>query len=197
MNASYNTHYKTEDYFGDPYPELIDFLSGISPKGRLIDLGCGQGRDAIPLAKLGYKVTGIDNSSVGIEQMARLAQAEGLAIKGIVGDFYSYKELDKYDIILLDSMFHFAKKDKEKETGFLKDVLNAIKVGAMIVICLHNTGNIIKTLLGVMNKYDNILTIKELDFNYTFNDPHSDHQSVTSYKMVAYKKTEDHIFQSN
>ena len=83
--TSYDKHYKTEEYFGDPYPELIDFLSGISPKGKLLDLGCGQGRDAIPLARLGFKVTGIDNSSTGIDQMLKIAQEEGLTLKGNFG----------------------------------------------------------------------------------------------------------------
>ena len=67
--ADYDKYYKTEDLFGEPYPELIDFFKIYEPKGKLIDLGCGQGRDSISLAKLGYNVTGIDNSKVGIDQM--------------------------------------------------------------------------------------------------------------------------------
>jgi 2-polyprenyl-3-methyl-5-hydroxy-6-metoxy-1,4-benzoquinol methylase len=78
MSISFDKHYKTEEYFGDPYPELIDLLSKISTKGKLLDLGCGQERGAIPLARLGFKVTEIDRSSIGIDQMLRIAQEEGL-----------------------------------------------------------------------------------------------------------------------
>ena len=191
MINSYDKYYKTEEYFGDPYPELIDYLSGISPKGKLLDLGCGQGRDAIPLARIGFSVTGIDRSSVGINQMLEIAQEQGLVIKGIVGDIYNYTEIKKFDIILLDSMFHFTKKDRIKEVKYLKDVFGSMKSGAMLVICLHNKGTIYKTFSGVINKFDNLMLLMEQDFNYTFNDPNSDHRSVTPYKMLAYKKKED------
>ena len=191
MSTSYDKHYKTKEYFGDPYPELIDFLSGISPKGKLLDLGCGQGRDAIPLARLGFKVTGIDSSSVGIGQMLEIAHGEGLDLKGIVRDIYNFQGIDKFDIILLDSMFHFTRKDRKKEVEYLKDVFGAMKSGAMLVICLHNMGAIYKTFSGVINQFDNLALFMEQDFNYTFNDPDSDHRSVTPYKMLAYKKKED------
>jgi 2-polyprenyl-3-methyl-5-hydroxy-6-metoxy-1,4-benzoquinol methylase len=181
----------TEDYFGDPYPELINFLSGFSPKGKLLDLGCGQGRDSIPLARLGYKVTGIDSSFVGIGQMLEIAQGEGLDLEGIVGDIYNYKGINKFDIILLDSMFHFTRKDRKKEIGYLKDVVGAMKPDAMLVICLHNMGAIYKTFSGVINQFDNLVLLKNQDFSYTFNDPDSDHRSVVPYIMLAYIKKED------
>lgn len=60
--ADYDKYYETENLFGKPYAELIEFFNNYDHKGCLIDIGCGQGRDCIPLARLGYKVTGIDNS---------------------------------------------------------------------------------------------------------------------------------------
>ena len=60
------------------YPELIDFFKHYEPEGNIIDLGCGQGRDSISQAKLGYKVTGIDNSKVGIDQMNTISKKERL-----------------------------------------------------------------------------------------------------------------------
>ena len=192
MSTSYDQYYQTEAYFGDPYPELIDFLSGISPKGQLLDLGCGQGRNAIPLARLGFEVTGIDLSSVGIDQMLRVAQEEGLALKGMVGDIYTFKGFERYDMILVDSMFHFAKKDREKEVDFLSHVFDSMKPGAILVICLHNTGAIYTTFIGVVHQLDHLVLFMEQDFNYTFHDPNSDHRSSTPYKMIAGKKKEDH-----
>ncbi len=76
MTASYDKHYQTENLFGEPYPELIDFFTAYPERGKLLDLGYGQGRNAIPLARMGYEVTGIDISRVGIEQMNKVVRAE-------------------------------------------------------------------------------------------------------------------------
>ena len=57
---TYDKHYQTPNYFGEPYPELLSFFSKYKPKGHVLDLGCGQGRDAIAMARMGYKVTGVD-----------------------------------------------------------------------------------------------------------------------------------------
>ena len=59
MTVAYSKNYQTENLFGEPYPELIDFFTNYRNKGRLLDLGCGQGREAIPVARLGFEVTGI------------------------------------------------------------------------------------------------------------------------------------------
>lgn len=75
-NAIYDKYYKKAHYFGDPYPGLQEFFKAYEPKGNLLDLGCGQGRDALFLGRLGYKVKGIDISQVGINQMNKAANEE-------------------------------------------------------------------------------------------------------------------------
>lgn len=92
MKVEYNKYYLTENLFGEPYPELVEFYSKIKNKGKLLDLGCGQGRDSIPLAKLGFTVTGVDNSIAGIKQLNEIAEKEGLSLKGVVEDIYSYTD---------------------------------------------------------------------------------------------------------
>ena len=113
--------------FGNPYPELIKFFTEHSKKGKVLDLGCGQGRDSIPLARHGYDVTGIDNSTVGIEQMNRIAETESLNLKGKVKDIFEFDNFAEYDFILLDSMFHFAKKDQKKKLILLKEYGQKLK----------------------------------------------------------------------
>ena len=63
----YDDYYKTENLFGEPYKELVAFFKKYPLKGKLLDIGCGQGRNAIPLAKIGYQVTEIDIAKFGIE----------------------------------------------------------------------------------------------------------------------------------
>ncbi len=126
MNVTYDKYYQTQNLFGEPYPELIEFFAEYSRKGKALDLGCGQGRDAIALARLGYTVTGIDNSKVGIDQMNQIGQNESLNLVGQVGDIYEFNGFNGFDIVLLDSMFHFAKKDKAKEIGLIEKIVSEI-----------------------------------------------------------------------
>ena len=78
-------------------------------------MGCGQGRDAVAIARPGYEVPGIDNSKVGIEQMIRVAKTEGLNLEGEVANIFQFNNYEPFDFVLFDSMFHFLKKTGKKK----------------------------------------------------------------------------------
>jgi len=139
MTFTYDKYYQTENLFGKPYPELIEFFTEYPKKGSVLDLGCGQGRDSIPLARLGYNVTGIDNSKVGIEQMNRIAKTDSLKLNGQVADIFEFDNFVEYDFILLDSMFHFVKNDRMKEINFIKRIISEVKKDCLLVFCIQNT----------------------------------------------------------
>jgi len=86
--ASYDKYYKEIKYFGSAYKGMLAFFEKYEDKGTLLDLGCGQGRDSLELAKLEYSVTGIDISSVGIENMLFEAKKLKLNVVGLVEDIY-------------------------------------------------------------------------------------------------------------
>jgi SAM-dependent methyltransferase len=64
---------------GRPNPYLLTEAEGLEP-GRAIDVGCGEGADAIWLAGQGWEVTGVDVSPVGLERAAANAKATGAEI---------------------------------------------------------------------------------------------------------------------
>jgi len=188
MKVGYDKYYETENLFGNPYPELIDFYSNIKSKGKLLDLGCGQGRDAIALAKLGFAVTGIDNSEVGIEQLNKIAEKENLPLKGLVEDIYSYSNFDAFDFILLDSMFHFGKKEREKEVGFLNRLIALSKSNTLITICIQKVGKKIEILDSIISNQPDLEVNHRIELLYKYEDEESKHSSVTKYEMVTVKK---------
>lgn len=188
MKVKYDKYYQTVNLFGEPYPELIKFYSEVKNKGKLLDIGCGQGRDAIALATLGFEVTGIDISKVGIEQLNEIAQKENLPLKGIVGDLYEYSNYSEFDFILLDSMFHFRKSEKEKETRLLKKIIESAKTGAIITICIQNLGNKLNVLNLIISEEQNIQMIDRRKLVYEFKDKESGHRSKITYEMVTIKK---------
>jgi SAM-dependent methyltransferase len=69
-------------------PGALDFLSRITiePGARVLDVACGAGQTAIPIARAGAKVTGIDIATNLIEQARARAQAENLDARFDEGD---------------------------------------------------------------------------------------------------------------
>ncbi len=188
MSVKYDEYYQTENLFGEPYPELLNFFSGYPARGKLLDLGCGQGRNSIALAKLGYKVTGIDNSNVGIQQMNQIAKLENIQLIGRVENMYEFAGFEQFDFLLFDSIFHFMKADFVKETGFVKRVINESKKGALLVFCIQNTGTKVKTLKEVIDSRRKLACIADINFQYTFMDSKSGHKLITNYQLVAVEK---------
>jgi SAM-dependent methyltransferase len=188
MSVEYDKYYQVENLFGNPYPELMKFYSNLEKKGRLLDLGCGQGRDSIPLARLGFEVVGIDNSEVGITQLNKRSKEEGLSAKGIVGDIYEYPSFDEFEFILLDSMFHFAKKDREKESNLLRRIFEESNLHTLITICIQDTGEKVEILNRIISESNNLEIVGRTELVYKFEDKESNHSSETKYEMVTIKK---------
>jgi 2-polyprenyl-3-methyl-5-hydroxy-6-metoxy-1,4-benzoquinol methylase len=63
---------------GQPNPQLVAQTAGLSP-GHALDAGCGEGADAVWLARHGWTVTAVDVSAVALERAAAHARAEGVA----------------------------------------------------------------------------------------------------------------------
>lgn len=185
---SYDQYYQTENLFGEPYPELIEFLAHYPQKGKVLDLGCGQGRDAIAIAQLGYFVTGIDHSKVGIDQMNQIAKAKKLSLTGKVEDIFLFDEYDTYDIILLDSMFHFEKRDKEKEIGLLQKIVSKIRKKCLVIFCIQDSGEKVSILNKAIDFEGKLKRLTDQKFVYTFKDQESGHKSETSYRLIVVEK---------
>lgn len=73
--------------------EPNDFLrehAHLLPRGRVLCLAEGEGRNAVHLATLGHAVTAVDVSGVGLAKARALAAARGVAIETVVADLAAY-----------------------------------------------------------------------------------------------------------
>jgi len=87
----WNTRYSTPDYAYGTEPN--DFLAAVAtriPPGRVLSIADGEGRNGVFLATLGYDVTSVDSSSVGLAKAQRLADSRGVHITTIVADLADY-----------------------------------------------------------------------------------------------------------
>jgi SAM-dependent methyltransferase len=74
--------------------EPNDFLAAMAdriPRGRVLSLGEGEGRNAVYLARRGYDVLGVDASAVGLAKARELAAAAGVPIGTEVADLAQYE----------------------------------------------------------------------------------------------------------
>jgi len=98
---------ETRNCCGDPSPEIVAFFELYGRKqARVLDLGCGQGRDALMAARHGHAVLGVDTFQTGIRQMLQDADNQGLNINGVVADLTDYQIDGNLDIVVLDRLLH-------------------------------------------------------------------------------------------
>jgi SAM-dependent methyltransferase len=76
--------------------EPNDFLAEtarlyLRPGGDVLCLAEGEGRNAVFLAGLGHRVTGVDSSSVGLAKALKLAASRGVEIRTVVADLADYE----------------------------------------------------------------------------------------------------------
>ena len=90
---AWNQRYRAVDLVWGTEPNrfVAEALGGREPAGRALDLACGEGRNAIWLAKRGWRVTGVDLSDVAIERARKLAAAEGVEAEWVCADLTSYE----------------------------------------------------------------------------------------------------------
>ena len=190
MKSVYDDYYQTEHLFGDPLPELMSCLASIQNKGNLLDLGCGQGRDAIPLAKMGFQVTAVDTSALGINQMIDAAKSQHTEVEGIVQDIYTYSDYGGFDVILLDSMFHFGKNDKLKEQQLITKIVESCHAGCLIVVAIQDSGKKADILTQTLKDTNQIQFLENISAIYKFKDGETGHSSASNYCIIVGEKVQ-------
>ncbi len=86
--AEWDTRYSERDgamWRGRPNGRLVDEVSDLTP-GRALDVGCGEGADAIWLARRGWTVTAIDVSDVAAGRAREAAELAGVTVEWVCGD---------------------------------------------------------------------------------------------------------------
>ena len=83
----YDALYADKDYQAETR-FLIEVFErwGVQAGAEVLDLGCGTGGHALPLARAGYRVTGVDRSAAMVRLAAEKSAPEGVAAEFLVGD---------------------------------------------------------------------------------------------------------------
>jgi len=108
-----NVYGSTDDYYWGVIPSqmCLKVISLKPPDKRLrvLDIGCGEGKDAVFFARCGYDVSAFDISDTGVEKTKRLAKIAHVNLNVFKANILDYRLDTKYDIIYSSGVLHYIK----------------------------------------------------------------------------------------
>lgn len=136
----WNERYAEADrlWSSEPNPVLVEATAGLSP-GRALDLGSGEGGDAVWLAQRGWRVTAVDFSDVALSRARSLAEARGLTIDPVLADLLSYEPpRGAFDLVVM-LYIHLAPSDRR---AVLERAAGALAPGGTLLVVAHDRSNL-------------------------------------------------------
>jgi cyclopropane fatty-acyl-phospholipid synthase-like methyltransferase len=125
---------RTPPWVGRARSELVQLVeSGELLPGRAIDLGCGEGDNAIFLAQHGFQVTGIDFSPAAIDKARAKAREAGAEAEFLVDDLTRLTSVTgEFDLIVDYGTFDdLSIKDR---AAYVDQVISLAKPGARFLL---------------------------------------------------------------
>lgn len=129
---------KPKVWSGRPNAQLVAEVSGLTP-GRVLDVGCGEGSDAIWLAERGWQVTAVDISTTALQRAADHAAAAGEDVAGRI----QWNQMDlrhespaeqAYDLV----SSHFMHVPSEIRRDLYARLAAAVAPGGVLLIVGHH-----------------------------------------------------------
>ena len=88
-------------------------------RGRALDLGAGEGTDAIRLARLGYEVDAVEISSVAAGKIKQFADEAGVKINVVVSSIQDFTPEGFYDVVICNGVLHYV-EDKQRAISLMQ-----------------------------------------------------------------------------
>jgi SAM-dependent methyltransferase len=127
--------------------EGIIALLGIEPGAHVLDLCCGVGRHSLEMARLGYRVTGVDRTREYLDLARQKAADEGLEVEFLEGDMRTFRRPGAFDAIVnLFTSFSFF-EDPNEDKKVVVNVQQSLRPGGMFLIDLMGKENIARIFL--------------------------------------------------
>ena len=128
----WDERYSSEEYiYGKDPNEFLANVVGKIPKGKVLCVAEGEGRNAVFLAEQGYEVVAVDSSAVGLEKARKLAEERGVSIQTIVCDLAQFDiKPESWDGVV--SIFAHVPPQVRKELH--KKIVNGLRSGGVLIL---------------------------------------------------------------
>ena len=128
MHPSFNKSYRGSPPWdiGRPQTQFVKLAENGEIRGKILDVGCGTGENAIFLSKFGKGVWGIDSAPLAIEKAKLKAQERDARVKFLVGDAFHLEDLrTKFNTVTDCGLFHiFSDQERPLFTKSLRSVMS-------------------------------------------------------------------------
>ena len=135
--AEWDARYRERDramWSGRPNGRLVAEVATLSP-GRALDVGCGEGADAIWLGQRGWRVTAIDISEVAICRARDASQPAGAFVEWICGDALETRfRARSFDLVSMQ----YPALPKVAGEAAVRTLLDTVRPGGLLLAVYHD-----------------------------------------------------------
>ena len=137
---SWNARYDGRElvWTASPNQFLVAEVAALAP-GRALDLGCGEGRNAVWLAEHGWEVTAVDFSDVGIAKAQEMALQRSVTVDWLIDDLNRYDPPARAYDLVIDFYLHIP-PDQRREV--LAKAAGAVASGGTLLVVGHDLSNL-------------------------------------------------------
>lgn len=94
-----------------PNDFLAQEVRRLTPPAEVVELGAGEGRNAVFFAEQGFRVTAVDYAAAGLAKTRRLAQARGVPVETVQADLLAWQPDRRWDAVLV-TFLHLPPEDR-------------------------------------------------------------------------------------
>ena len=165
----FEKEYKKEGmYWGEKPTKAVSYALGHIKNGFALDLGSGEGKNSLFLAKEGFNVSAVDISKEGIKKLEKLSKEKNLHIKTFNQNINNFGFDKNYDLIISIATLHFLSELEAKKIIYkMKENTSIRGINVMTVFNEENPSKKFPYLFkkGELKKYYSdweILSYKEI-----------------------------------
>ena len=139
METDWDAEYKKlERLWNAPADSALGIYNELIPKGKVLDLGGGEGRNAIFFAGKGYDVTLVDKAETAVKRCELTAKEKGLKIRTKQEDILATAiEPSQYSLIIFSNVLSFFNEAAIKR--LIEKAKSGLKLGGLIYIQCFST----------------------------------------------------------
>ena len=111
--------------------KVLELIPPVRPI-KVLDIGCGEGKDAVFLARCGYDVSAFDISEAGLEKTQRLADKTRVHVHTFRANMWDYRLDEEYDVLFSSGALNYIKPELRNE--IIENYKSHVKANGIVTL---------------------------------------------------------------